>query len=75
MMHYMWALRNRARDDEGATAVEYGLMVAAIAALIVLVVFLLGQYVWGAFSKTCSSIRDNSNGLPAPTGTSTCTSK
>lgn len=59
-MHYIWALRNRARDDEGATAVEYGLMVAAIAAVIVLVVFLLGKYVFGAFSKTCHGIASNS---------------
>jgi pilus assembly protein Flp/PilA len=55
MLHYMWALRNR-RNEEGATAVEYGLLVAAIAAIIVLVVFVLGKYVRGAFSKTCSAI-------------------
>ena len=55
MLHYIWALRNR-RNDEGATAVEYGLLVAAIAAIIVLVVFVLGKYVKGAFSSTCSAI-------------------
>jgi len=55
MLHYIWALRNR-RTDEGATAVEYGLLVAAIAAIIVLVVFVLGKYVKGAFSTTCSAI-------------------
>jgi pilus assembly protein Flp/PilA len=60
LMHYIWSVRNRARDDEGATAVEYGLMVAAIAAVIVLVVFLLGKYVFGAFSATCNGIKDNS---------------
>lgn len=36
-------------SDEGATAVEYGLMVALIAAVIVLVVAALGQSVGGAF--------------------------
>jgi pilus assembly protein Flp/PilA len=54
----MWALRNR-RNDDGATAVEYGLLVAAIAAVIVLVVFVLGKYVRSAFKDTCSSISTN----------------
>jgi pilus assembly protein Flp/PilA len=30
------------RDEEGATAVEYGIMVAAIAALIITVVMVVG---------------------------------
>ena len=42
--------------DEGASAVEYGLLVAAIAAIIVAVVFLLGNRVNSAFSKTESCI-------------------
>src|SRR5207248_428025 len=71
LMHYIWAVRNRAREDEGATAVEYGLMVAAIAAVIVLVVFLLGKYVFGAFSKTCDGIQKNS-GITV-TGSTDCT--
>jgi pilus assembly protein Flp/PilA len=43
-------------DDEGASAVEYGLLVAAIAAIIVIIVFSLGGVVQGLFSKTCSGI-------------------
>jgi pilus assembly protein Flp/PilA len=39
------------KDEEGATAVEYGLMVAAIAAVIVLVVVSLGGKVNDAFKK------------------------
>jgi pilus assembly protein Flp/PilA len=31
------------RNEEGATAVEYGIMVAAIAAVIVAVVFVVGE--------------------------------
>jgi pilus assembly protein Flp/PilA len=46
-------------SDEGASAVEYGLLVAAIAAVIVLVVFALGSVVRGAFSDTCNNIADN----------------
>lgn len=45
------------RQDDGATAVEYGLMVAAIAAVIVLAVFALGNFIHGAFSQTCSAIQ------------------
>lgn len=44
------------RRDDGASAVEYGLLVAAIAALIVLIVFALGGVVKGVFTDTCSSI-------------------
>ncbi|GAB3263069.1 Flp family type IVb pilin [Kineosporia babensis] len=40
--------------DRGASAVEYGLMVAAIAAVIVAVVFGLGTVVSKTFNKTCS---------------------
>jgi pilus assembly protein Flp/PilA len=38
------------KDEEGATAVEYGIMVALIAALIVTVVGSVGQKVLGAFT-------------------------
>ena len=44
------------KNDEGASAVEYGLLVAAIAAVIVVVVFVLGTYIQGAFSDTCDEI-------------------
>jgi pilus assembly protein Flp/PilA len=47
------------RDDEGASAVEYGLLVAAIAAVIILVVFALGSWVKGTFSSTCHTIKDS----------------
>ena len=46
----------RRTADKGASAVEYGLMVAAIAALIAGTVFALGGFVQGAFDKTCSSL-------------------
>lgn len=38
------------RDDRGATAVEYGLLVALIAAVIVTMVGLVGQDVLQAFT-------------------------
>ncbi len=40
--------------DRGASAVEYGLMVAAIAAVIVAVVFGLGTIVSKTFNDTCA---------------------
>jgi pilus assembly protein Flp/PilA len=43
-------------DDRGASAVEYGLLVAGIAAVIVAVVFLLGTTLNGVFTSTNSSI-------------------
>ncbi|WP_134767505.1 Flp family type IVb pilin [Nocardioides sp. 1609] len=48
---------HRARMDErGASAVEYGLLVAGIAAIIVAVVFLLGDQITSAFDDTCDKI-------------------
>ena len=46
-------------DERGASAVEYGLLVAGIAAVIVGVVFVLGTQLNGAFTKTSSSISGN----------------
>ena len=43
-------------SEKGATAVEYGLLVALIAAVIVGVVGLLGTAVQGAFQKVLEAI-------------------
>jgi pilus assembly protein Flp/PilA len=55
-------IRTALRHDEGASAVEYGLLVAAIAAIIVAIVFTLGGKVKAAFSTTCSSIASGQGG-------------
>ncbi len=47
----LWATR-----EQGATAVEYGLLVALIAAVIVVVVAALGGKINSAFSKVNSSL-------------------
>ena len=57
MLELMQRLVNR-KDEKGASAVEYGLLVAAIAAIIVIVVFALGKLVNSAFSKTCGAIEN-----------------
>ena len=70
MRNLMQRLVNR-KDEQGASAVEYGLLVAAIAALIVVIVFALGGVVKGVFSGTCTKIGD---GVTANGGTATTSS-
>ena len=54
------------REEDGASAVEYGLLVAAIAALIVVIVFALGNVVKDTFDVTCDNI---SSTVPSVDGT------
>ena len=56
MLQHLQRLIARRKDEQGASAVEYGLLVAAIAALIVIIVFLLGGVVKNAFDDTCDTI-------------------
>lgn len=74
MLMYIRSVMEGKRTDEGATAVEYGLIVAAIAAIIVLVVFALGGYVKGAFSTTCNNIKSAGGSTTAVGGNATCSS-
>ena len=53
--------RVRSSKDRGATAVEYGLMVALIAAIIILVVAALGRDVLEGFN----TVEDNIGGSDA----------
>ena len=55
-------------DERGASAVEYGLLVAGIAAVIVAIVFLLGGQISSAFNKTseCISTKGSSASCKAP---------
>ncbi len=57
-------IRTALRRDEGASAVEYGLLVAAIAAVIVGIVFLLGTNVSTAFQTTSDCITDQGENCP-----------
>ncbi len=49
--------RLRDRDDEGATAVEYGLMVALIAVIIITAVGLLGTNLDTKFRSVCAAVK------------------
>ena len=40
-------------DERGASAVEYGLLITGITAIVVVTVFLFGGYVQGMFTTTC----------------------
>ena len=63
MLQYMQRIVHRRREENGASAVEYGLLVAAIAALIVLVVFVIGKFVKGAFDNTCDGMQGKVSGV------------
>ena len=53
------------KGDDGASAVEYGLLIAAIAAVIVLIIFALGGVIKNVFSNTCTSIATNASNISA----------
>ncbi|MCW2868617.1 MAG: Flp family type IVb pilin [Marmoricola sp.] len=53
------------RNDDGASAVEYGLLVAGIAAVIVLIVFALGGVVTSAFQTTCNKVKTGGSSTAA----------
>jgi len=53
-------------SEEGATAVEYGIMVALIAAAIVLIVFTLGGQLNEAFTYVSDQLTGVGGGTPAP---------
>lgn len=50
------------RDERGASAVEYGLLIAGIAALIVVIVLAFGDNIRDVFSGTCDSVNGAENG-------------
>jgi pilus assembly protein Flp/PilA len=52
------------KDEEGATAVEYGIMVAAIAAVIIGIVIAIGTQTENAFNY----VEGEMQGLPGSSG-------
>jgi len=66
-LRIMIASQKAKLDERGASAVEYGLLIAGIAALIVVAVFALGPIVRDAFESTCSAVAagDNSTSTPS----------
>ena len=64
MLKFLERIANR-KDEKGASAVEYGLLVAAIAALIVIIVFALGGVVKEVFEDTCGTITSEASSVSA----------
>ena len=56
----MFAMQ-RNRNERGASAVEYGLLVAGIAAVIVTVVIAFGGNINDIFNNTCSKVGNGSS--------------
>jgi pilus assembly protein Flp/PilA len=61
-LRIMLSARLAAKDERGASAVEYGLLIAGIAALIVVVVFAFGNTINNIFQSTCNSVGASSGG-------------
>ena len=60
-------IRNvRTRRDDGASAVEYGLLVALIAVVIATTVVALGLALSGKFSQACTAVGGADCGAAAP---------
>ena len=56
MVSCLIKMQARLNNDRGATAVEYGLMVAMIATVIIAAVTLLGSSVSGLFQGAATSV-------------------
>ncbi|MBB6626418.1 Flp family type IVb pilin [Nocardioides sp. KIGAM211] len=64
MVEYLRILLNarfEKMDERGASAVEYGLLIAGIAALIVVVVFAFGDNITAIFDNTCKAVGDGAS--------------
>jgi len=63
MLDYLRIMLAARKDSErGASAVEYGLLIAGIAALIVVVVFAFGDNLQSVFETTCNSVASGGAG-------------
>jgi pilus assembly protein Flp/PilA len=71
MLDYLRIMINAKKaklDERGASAVEYGLLIAGIAALIVVIVFAFGGVLKGIFTDTCSQVAQSSGNQGDCTG-------
>ena len=55
------------RDETGASSVEYGLLIAGIAALVVAIVFAFGGFVHDSYDETCRTVANRGGA-----GSATC---
>lgn len=60
------------RDEKGATAVEYGIMVSLIAVVIIVAVTLLGGNLKTTFDKTACNVKGGTYTAGTGTAAGTC---
>lgn len=63
------------REQRGATAVEYGIMVSLIAVVIIVAVTLLGGTLKDTFTQVQCSVSGGTFAASTPAGNATCTPK
>ena len=56
----------RAKDERGASAVEYGLLLAGIAAVVIMAVYAFGVVTGGMFTDSCERIRTETGYTSGP---------
>ena len=56
VLAYIAGIKDRFTSEKGATAVEYGLLVALIAAVIIAIVVILGGQIKDAFTTVSSQL-------------------
>ena len=56
----------RFKNDDGASGVEYSLVLAAIAAVIIGIVYMLGSFVYGDYQTTCTNMHSKMAGDDCP---------
>lgn len=63
MKKFLSSVASFFREEDGATAVEYGILVAAIAAVIVVVTLIVGAQVENAFNRVCKALGQINGGV------------
>lgn len=61
----------RWREDYGASAVEYSLLVVGIAAILVVVTFAIGNFTKGSYEPACKTWSSQTD-APPPVGNGSC---
>ncbi|TNB70889.1 Flp family type IVb pilin [Arthrobacter sp. BB-1] len=56
MTAYIAGIKDRFQSEKGATMVEYGIMVAFIAVLVMVAVIVLGPQIAGLFTRVSASL-------------------
>jgi Flp pilus assembly pilin Flp len=57
---------NAGVHQEGASSVEYALLVAAVAGIVIAVLFVLGQVVHDGYKKTCDNLVEGKPTVTCP---------